>query len=664
METYEEYKEYFLSKKHHALRRTIDVDLASEYAKQNLSPIQRMAKRFEYLTKEEKPIVWKREKIAFLRTISNIPDLFTEEEWKEIKASRHIHERGYHSNISPDYGKVILKGLQYFANYSSIYSSREVNCLINLVDRYAEEARKVGNIELYNVLTNVSRKGASTFHEALQLFRIVHFGLWLEGNYHITVGRFDQYMYPYYKRDIENGVLTKDEAYALLEEFFLSFNKDNDLYPGIQQGDNGQAMVLGGMDENGVEQWNELSELCLKASGALLCIDPKINIRVNKNTPIEIYEKGTELTKVGLGFPQYTNDDIAIPTLINTYGYDKKDAYNYVVAACWELIVPAIGTDIPNIGALSFVKMIDRAIHNSLEKCKSMDDVLAAVRKEIKDECDSIASAVSTVWFIPSPLLNITMDLDVEDHGKYNNFGIHGSGVTNAADSLAAIQKYVFEEKSISAKDYLKAVDEDFANAPDLLHKLRYETPKVGQNDDYADKYLVQLLDMFADALEGKRNTMGGCFRAGTGSAMYYLWHADEIGASPDGRRAKEPLGTNFSVSLFAQIGGPFSLIQSLSKPHFNRAFNGGPVTLEFDSNMWKAADAVPNFAKFVKTFFALGGHQLQLNSISLETLKDAQLHPEKYDRLVVRIWGWSAYFTALDKPFQDHVIRRQAYKM
>ncbi|MBQ2707190.1 MAG: pyruvate formate-lyase, partial [Clostridia bacterium] len=174
----------------------------------------------------------------------------------------------------------------------------------------------------------------------------------------------------------------------------------------------------------------------------------------------------------------------------------------------------------------------------------------------------------------------------------------------------------------------------------------------------------VELLDMFADALDGRKNCQGGVWRAGTGSAMYYLWHADEIGASPDGRRKGEPFGTNFSVSLFAKIAGPVSVVKSFTKQHFDKAINGGPLTLEFHNSVFRGEDAITKVAALVKYFIDTGGHQLQLNAVNLETMKDAQAHPENYQRLVVRIWGWSAYFVELDKEYQDHVIARQEYSI
>ncbi len=660
---YRELKRYIIHKKHRSIRRRLDVNLAEEYSALGLTPAERMTRRFELLCEEERAVVFEGESIAFIRTVENLPTIFTEEEWATIQSSHYIHELGFLSNLSPDYEAVLKKGLLALKENADGYSLRCIDAIIPLADKYAEEAEKIGNKTVAKTLKRVPRYGANSFLEALQLFRIVHFALWLEGNYHVTVGSFDRYMYPYYKADIEAGKLTADEAYALVEEFFLSFNRDSDLYVGVQQGDNGQSLVLGGLDKDGNEVFNELSEMCLKASGELLLIDPKINIRVHKKTPLRIYELGTELTKKGLGFPQYTSDDIAIPAL-ERLGYTHEDACSYVMAACWELIIPKYGADVANIAALSFVKVIDECLHNDLPVCKTEEEFLAAVKAEIQKECDEITDGIKNLWFVPSPFMNVCMACAVANGGKYNNFGVHGTGIASAADSLAAIVKYVYREKRVKKEELIKAVDEDFENAPKLLHMLRYEAPKVGQNDDFADGYLCFLLKSFSESLDGKINCRGGRYRAGTGSAMYYLWHVKELGASPDGRKKGEPLGTNFSTSLFAKTGGPFSIVQSMTKPDFSRVMNGGPLTLEFSSSMWQGEDAVNKFARFIKAYFDLGGHQIQLNSVNLDTLKAAQENPEQYEQLVVRIWGWSAYFTALDKEYQDHVMSRQEYSV
>ena len=186
----------------------------------------------------------------------------------------------------------------------------------------------------------------------------------------------------------------------------------------------------------------------------------------------------------------------------------------------------------------------------------------------------------------------------------------------------------------------------------------------MGTNDDDADDIACTLMDYFADALEGKKNDLGGVWRAGTGTAMFYLWYADEMGATADGRRKGEPLGTNYSPNLFTKIDGPISVIQSFTKPNVSRTMNGGPLTLEFASGIFNSDENTKKVASLIRFFVLNGGHQLQLNAVNLEKMKDAQLHPELYKQLVVRIWGWSAYFVELDKPYQDLVMARQEYSV
>ena len=653
---------YIVAKKHHRFRKTVDWNLAEEYCAKGLTPIERMTDRFERLAVAETPVILPDEQICFMRTVANIPDCFTEQEWSEIKSKYYIHELGYISNLSPDYGMVISKGLLELRKTADEYSRRSIDAIIGLADRYKAEAERCGRLDIAETLNRVPRYPATNLREALQFFRIIHYALWLEGNYHNTVGRFDKYMFPYFKKDMDAGVYTMDTALELIEDFFLSFNKDSDTYVGVQQGDNGQSMVLGGMDEEGNEVFNDLSKLCLKASNNLLLIDPKINLRVNKNTPIEVYELGTELTKAGLGFPQYSNDDVVVNGLVNL-GYEEKDARNYVVAACWEFIIPGVGADVANIAAMSYPKVVDDAFHNNLEKSDTFEQFMQAIKEGIKAECDRITSSIKDLWFVPSPFRKVAMAVDdISAGGKYNNFGVHGTGIATASDSLAAIKKYVYDEKRFTKQQLINAVDTDFENDSDMLAILRYEAPKMGQNDDYVDSISVELIEHFADCLDGKRNCRGGIWRAGTGSAMFYLWHAAEIGASPDGRRKGEPFGTNFSGSIFAKMPGPISVISSFSKQNFARAINGGPLTLEFHGGMFNNADSIGKVARLVKSYFDMGGHQLQLNAVNAAAMKDAQLHPESHRQLVVRIWGWSAYFVELDKEYQDHVLARQEY--
>ena len=652
------YQYYVIDRAHRALRKPMDRDFGAEFSAAGLSFEERMCRRFEIACEAETPAIMSFEKIVMRRSVSKLSDIFTEEELAKLYEDHIVPERGYVSNLSPNYEKIIRKGLLAVYEESTSYQKRSIDALFGLCDRYLAEAKKQGREDLVEIFQQIPRYGARNFREALQFFRILHFSLWLEGEYHNTVGRFDQYMYSYFKKDMDAGVYTREEALELLEDFFVSFNKDSDLYHGIQVGDNGQSMVLGGLTADGTDGFNLLSELCLEASCELKLIDPKINLRVSKNTPLWVYEKGTELTRAGLGFPQYSNDDVVIKGL-ERWGYDHEDAVNYVVAACWEFIIPGCGNDIPNISAINFPLLIDRAIREYLPTGGSFEGLLEESRKIILADCERRMAKLKNVYFFPSHIMDL-----LRDGKKYNNYGFHGCGVASAADALAAVKTYVYDEKSVSPERLIAALDANFENDPELLHLLRYEAPKMGCGKAVADDLGFWILDTFADAMEGKKNDVGGIWRAGTGTAMNYLWHAAKVGATADGRRACEPYGANFSPSLFAPVPGPITDIESFTAHDLTRNVNGGPLTLEFDNAVFQNPDTLSKVAMLVKYFIDRGGHQLQLNTVDISALEEAQRDPERYRQLVVRIWGWSAYFVELDKDFQDHVMARQRYSV
>jgi len=650
---------YYIIDKKHISRRIKAKELCEEYKNLNLSEKERMTSRFEYLMSLEEPFILPDENIPFVRYVSNTPEIYTEDEWNNLKDKYYIHESGYKSNLCPNYEKILKYGLLKLAEDKDECFNRDVKAILNLTNKYKDEAYKQGRNDLVDILSKVPAYPATSFHEALVSLRIINFSIWVEGEYQISLGRFDQYLYPYLKHDLDNNVITIERAYDLLVEFFLSLNKDNDIYPGVQPGDNGQSLMLGGKTQDGTYLFNEISKLSLKASEELKLIDPKINIRVDSNTPEEIYTLCTRLTKVGLGFPQYSNDDIVIKGLLDL-GYEYKDAVEYCVAACWEFIIPRIAEDVVNISALSFPKVIDECLHNDLINCDTYEDFLNCINHELHKQIDINCDSVSNLHFVCAPLLDNLMDYK-DGKPKYINYGMHGVGISTGVDSLTAIEKHIFELKDVSKNELIDAVDSNYVDNPELLHLLRYETEKLGSNEKTSNNNLNFLLNSFSNYLNNKPNDKNGIWRAGTGSAMYYLWYADEIGASPDGRRAKEPLATNYSVSLFADIN-PFSLLKAMTSPDLTKIINGGPLTLEFHSSVFSSEEAIRTVGLFVREFIIKGGHQLQLNAVNADTLKDAQIHPKKYPLLIVRIWGWSAYFVDLDKAYQDQVISRQEY--
>lgn len=652
------YDYFIIDRTHRALRVPCEVDFAALFSKENLSDEERMCRRFEAVMAMETPRILPDEKIVLTRSVSTFGDVYTEEE-RETRSEGYYFYAAYVNNICPSYEEMIRDGFLAHYENANPYQRRAMNAVINLCDRYRTLAKEQGRADIVEVFDRIPRRGARNFREALQFFRILHFALWVEGNYHVTVGRFDQYVYPYYQKDREAGVYTKEQAFDLLCDFFLSFNKDSDMYFGAQQGDNGQSMVLGGIDKEGKDCYNELSELCLRASGELKLIDPKINLRVNKNTPLSVYEEGSKLTRLGLGFPQYSNDDVVIPGLVKL-GYDYEDAVNYVMAACWEFIIPGVGDDVVNLYAFNLAGAADRAIRKYAPNATSFDEVLAGMRQEIKEECAEVNASIKNLSFLPSPFMSLLRPAQ-----KYRNFGAHGVGIATAADSLAAVKKYVFEEKTVTAQELIAAMDNNFATTPELLHLLRYEAPKMGcENGEVAAELSREVLYAFSDAMADLKNCFGGIWRAGTGTAMMYLRHAGAMGATADGRLAGESFGANFSPSLFAKTAGPVTVCEHFSVADMTRTLNGGPLTLEFSMSTFQDEETVAKLAMLIRYFILRGGHQIQLNAVDPELLRAAQADPDRYRQLIVRIWGWSAYFVELDRPYQEHVIARQEYTL
>ena len=677
-----ELRKYFITERRHRAFRKEEKDpflLASEFASHSEKDTLRALKRLIWMLNEETPVIVPGQSILFLRTNPTLQALFTEEEKKDLESRYRLHELGELSNICVDYTYLLNSGFSgmilKLETQKSLFQEKDrrdyldgqisiLRALLDLIGRYRVAAAVAGNQDSADCLTRLISDKPHTFRDALQMQRIIHFTMWCAGTYHNTLGRFDQYMMPYLQADLDAGILTEETALELLEEYFLSFNIDSDLYPGMQQGDNGQSMVLGGITPNGQDGFNLLSRLCLQASLELKLIDPKINLRVSRNTPLSIYELGTELTKQGLGFPQYSNDDVVVKGLTDL-GYALEDARNYAVAACWEFIIPGKGMEIPNIDALCFASEMRDAVVNFLADAPDYDSLFDQVKKNIQARVDEMCENTKRLYIFPAPFLSLMMDgclekgQDISLGGVYNNYGFHGTGLATAADSLAAIRKYVFESGEVTKAELLDAMANDFEDHDRLLHLLRYEAPKMGNNESLPDSIACDLLDAFAEAVRGKKNERGGCYRAGTGSAMYYLWYSREMGATPDGRRAGEGFSCNYSPSLFIHSKGPVSIVKSFTRPDLTQVVNGGPLTIELHDTLFRGEESITKVAALIKSYIDLGGHQMQINAVNRDTMLDAQKHPENYHNLIVRVWGWSGYFVELDKEYQDHIIKR-----
>ncbi len=667
-------------------------DLIAECDAENLSWMQRSARLTRRMCEAEIPLVLADEQILFTRTTREVPAIYSAEEYEQLTRGFTIHELGPISNICADWGNVLADGL--LARREKALAARRrwisdpqktsffdcavetIDAVLDLASRYSQAAFAAGRPDLGEILMHVPGQPPRTFHEALQSLRLQHAVVWMSGHYHVGLGRFDQYLYPYLKADFEAGLLDIAAAKTLLAEFFIALNKDSDLYPGVQQGDNGQTLTLGGVTGQGRDGVNELTWMVLRVARDVNMIDPKINLRISSRTSLALLELASQLTRKGLGFPQYSNDDLVIPALA-AHGYELQDARNYTVAACWEFIIPGKGMEVVNIGAVSFPYAVDQAIHGGLPEGEDLDTIKQRVKTDIQEQVDALVDAYSGLFLPPAPYYSVLMD-DCLENGrdlsaglKYNNFGIHGAASANAADALAAVGQYAFDEQSVAAETLLEAMDMDYAGAEELRLKLFNQGPKVGSRSQIADEMLVFLFDALAEACERHQgNGRGGIVRPGTGSAMYYIWLArghegmrePTVGATADGRRRGDHFSANLAPSPGLHNDSPIAAFESFCKLDYQRIFNGGPVTVELSDSVFRNQEGLRKVAMLVRTFVKLGGQQLQINSLNAATLLDAREHPDRYPNLIVRVWGWSGYFCELAPEYQDHVIERCLY--
>jgi len=635
---------------------------------------------YEYILERETPLVFPGERIIFTRTIEGNPEF----PMAGLDGTRHTDVI---ENLTPEWPLLLKEGLlgRKAACQKALAEKRDdpeaVDFLTNAIaaidaaasfaKRYAEAAEEPLQRAL---LEKVPLSPAENFHEALQSLRFVSSVIRLAGGQHIGFGRFDQYMWPYLKKDLETGVLTQEEAFELLEEFFISLSRDADLYKGVQLGDNGQSLMLGGCDRSGKPAVNPLTYMCLEASEDIGLIDPKINLRIDSNTPDDLLMAAAKLTRRGLGFPQYSNDEVVIDSLVR-FGYDLEAARNYTVAACWEFVVED-GRDTPNMFAMNFPLAADRAIRSGLKAGDDFDGIMKRLEEAFEEQAAGFRRVCEREWyFLPDPFISLFSkntlakgrDLN-NGGGSHYHYGCHGCGSANAADALAAVKYLIFEKKQVSPARLLAALESDYENDEELRQMIKDVPHKVGNNDDYADSLLKRLFEIFADTLSKiEDNGRGGRIRPGTGSAQHYVLMTEKkegqkLKATADGRKYGDFIGSSLAPSPGVKVRGVLSELETYGKIDYGPLCNGGPITLELADAYFRNEEALQKVVKLIQSFVKLGCQQLQLNTLNPDKLRDAQVHPENYRDLIVRVWGWSGYFVELSKPYQDQIIGRQAF--
>ncbi len=566
----------------------------------------------------------------------------------------------------------------------------------------AEEADRTRQAELRRiaeVCRRVPAQPARTFREAWQVYWFLQLLIQLESDGHsISLGRFDQCMYSYYVADLAADRLTRAGALELVECFWLKCCEINKVrewtatrslsgYPMFQ------AITVGGQTPEGADATNDLSYLCLEATGNLQLPQPTVVIRMHDRSPDDFLLAATRCVLAhGGGMPGFFSDEVAIPALLNV-GLKLEDARNWCVMGCSEMQVAGkFNTGNGGLCHVNVLKILELALNGgvnpsngqcpcpgegNLRTFRSFEEVLNAFRTQLRyylglvPVMDGITSRVYEE-LTPTPFLSALIDhrleigRDVSTGGgpNYRNLQSFAQGLTNVADSMAAIKKLVFEEKRLVGSELLEALSTDFQGprGEEIRLLLLNRAPKYGNDDDYVDLLAAQVFREFASEITRHTPPRGGYYGPSTQSVSGNVPQGQRVGATPDGRHAGAPLADNASPSPGADTKGPTAVLQSAAKLDYVLASNGTILNLKFHPSALRGEGQLRKFVALLRSFVDLKGMQVQFNVISADVLRDAQLHPENYRNLVVKVAGYSALFSMLDKELQDQIIARTTH--
>ncbi|MCW3979496.1 MAG: hypothetical protein NWF12_07080 [Candidatus Bathyarchaeota archaeon] len=516
--------------------------------------------------------------------------------------------------------------------------------------------------EISRVCRDVAQRPPDTFREALQLHWFTHLVCGTQGARQL--GRFDQYMHPFLKRDLEEGRLTTEEARELLECLWIKYNMVTDFSM-----DNLQNLILGGQTPDGRDATNTLSYMCMEATERLGLIDPKWSIRIHKETPEEFLRKACEIIKSGKYQPGIYNDEAIIPALARA-GIPIEDARDYTNDGCSELLVQGKTNPWAFEGKVLLLKCLERAL-GGLEGYETFDDLMEAVKEEISIAVEMAVSNLNLVQsavplISPNPFVSATVEgclekmKDLTEGGAvYNSSAVCASGVADTADALAAVKKLVHEEGRIGKKELLDALRDNFDGRERLRLMLLNRAPKFGNDDEYVDGLAAELVEHAYGEVAKHRNPRGGRYILGLFSYGNYIGHGIVTGATPDGRKAGAGISPNFSPSPGRDVKGPFAVFKSTTRVDQQLTANGTALDLAIHPSALRGPGGVEKLMSLLKSFRELGGMQVQFNVVDTEVLREAQREPEKHRNLTVRLWGFPAYFVRLPREFQDHIIAR-----
>jgi len=637
--------------------------------------------------------------------------LFTE--FQEQRAPGHtvlgnkIYAKGM-NDIRKDIADAIAK-LDFFNDAEALDKKEELTAMdisaqaiIQFAERHARKLKELADLEknpmrkaeleeIARVCENVPAHAPQTFHEALQYYWFVHLGVITEVNPwdSFNPGRLDQHLYPFYQKGIADGTLTKERAFELLEAFWIKFNnhpappkvgvtaEESNTYTDFS------LINLGGVKPDGSDGVNELSYIILDVIEEMRLLQPSSMVQLSKKNPDRFLHRAFHIIKTGFGQPSVFNTDAIIQELLRQ-GKDIVDARNGGASGCVE--TGAFGTESYILtGYFNLTKILELVLHNGLdplmgkqvgiktgnpEDFKTFDQLTEAFQKQLRYFIDIKIKGNNVIeklfaTYIPVPFLSILID-DCVAKGKdynaggtrYNTNYIQGVGLGSLTDNLTSLKYHVFDKKTLTMSEMVKAVDANFDGWEELRYQLVYHTPKYGNDEDYADEQAKLIFEMYYQAVNGRPTARGGTYRINMLPTTCHVYFGSKINAMPDGRKAKEPLSEGISPVQGADHNGPTAVLKSASKIDHLRT-GGTLLNQKFSPKFFENDDNIARLVSLVRSYFRLDGHHIQFNVVSAETLREAQKHPEKYRDLIVRVAGYSDYFNDLGTDLQNEIICR-----
>ena len=588
-----------------------------------------------------------------------------------------------------------LKAMKISAESIILFAKRYSKYLYELAKAEKDSNRKNELETMAGICDRVPENNPKTFWEALQYYWFIHLGVITELNTwdSFNPGRLDQHLYPFYKQDLESGLLSKDQIYELLQSFWIKFhNQPAPPKVGVTAQESNTytdfcLINVGGLTASGEDATNDLTYIILDVIEEIRLLQPSSMVQVSKKNPDRLLKRTLEITKTGFGQPSIFNTDAIIQEMLRQ-GKSIIDARNGGASGCVE--AGAFGKESYILtGYFNIPKILEITLNNGIdprtnkligfktgdaESFKSFNQLLEAFKKQLNHFLDIKIKGnliIERLWakYLPAPFMSILIDdciikgKDYNSGGaRYNSSYIQGVGMGTITDCLSSLKYNVFESKKITMTEMLSSMNNNFEGQEKIRKILLDETPKYGNDDDRADDLLREVFEMYFSAIDGRPNTKGGHYRINLLPTTCHVYFGSVIGATPDGRLSYKPVSEGISPVQGADRNGPTAVIKSAAKIDHLRT-GGTLLNQKFTPKILEDESGREKVLHLIRAYFKMDGHHIQFNVVNAETLKKAQKEPENYRDLIVRVAGYSDYFVNLGEDLQNEIIFRTEQK-